>query len=84
VIIDSPPVLAVTDAVILGRLAGVVLLVTKYGVHPMREIELSVKRLLRVGANLKGVVFNDMPMSTGAEYGYGSYALYPKYAKESK
>ena len=73
VIIDSPPVLAVTDPALVSRLAGVVLLVVKSGVHPMREIEQSVKRLVRVGANLKGVVFNDMPMSVGSAYGYGSY-----------
>jgi tyrosine-protein kinase Etk/Wzc len=73
VIVDSPPVLAVTDPALISRLAGVVLLVVKSGVHPMREIEQSVKRLVRVGANLKGVVFNDMPLSAGTGYRYGSY-----------
>lgn len=73
VIIDSPPVLAVTDSSLVSRLAGVVLLVVKSGVHPMREIEQTVKHLVRVGANIRGVVFNDMPQSAGSVYGYGSY-----------
>ena len=78
VIIDSPPVLAVTDPALISRLAGVVLLVVKSGTHPMREIEQSVKQLMRVGANLKGVVFNDMPLSSGNVYGYRSYVEYTR------
>ena len=73
VIIDSPPVLSVTDATLVSRLAGVVLLVFKAGVHPMREIDQTVKRLVRAGANIRGIVFNDMPQSVGSVYGYGSY-----------
>lgn len=78
VIIDSPPVLAVTDPALLTRQAGVVLLVLKSGVHPMREIEQTTKRLVRVGANLKGIVFNDMPTSSGSIYAYGSNYVYPQ------
>ena len=47
IIIDSPPVLAATDACIIGQIAGATLLVIKAGEHPMREIEHSVK-LLRI------------------------------------
>jgi tyrosine-protein kinase Etk/Wzc len=70
VIIDSPPVLAVTDSALISRLAGVVLLVVKSGTHPLREIEQSVKQLMRVGANIRGVVFNDLPTTAGNVYGY--------------
>jgi tyrosine-protein kinase Etk/Wzc len=82
VIIDSPPVLAVTDPALISRIAGVVLLVAKAGVHPMREIEQSVKKLQRVGANLRGIVFNSMPVSAGTAYGYGSHTNYS--AKDAK
>lgn len=75
VIIDSPPVLPVTDSAIIGRLAGAALLVVKSGSHTMREIELCAKRLEQGGANLRGVVFNDMPIS-GSRYGYGDYYGY--------
>ncbi len=73
VIIDSPPVLAVTDPALISRLAGVVLLVAKCGAHPMREIEQCVKQLMRVGANVRGVVFNDLPMPTNSSYLSQSY-----------
>jgi tyrosine-protein kinase Etk/Wzc len=72
VIIDSPPILAVTDAAIIGRLASATLMVVKAGQHPMRELEQSVKRLSQAGVNLKGVVFNDLPeLSSRYGYGYG-------------
>jgi tyrosine-protein kinase Etk/Wzc len=75
VIIDSPPLLAVTDAVIIGRMASVTLMIVKAGEHPMRELELSVKRLAQAGVQLKGVVFNDVP-ETSSIYGYGGYGRY--------
>jgi len=75
VVIDSPPVLPVTDPTIIGRLAGAALLVVKSGAHTLREIELCAKRLEQGGVNLRGVVFNDMPLS-GSRYGYGDYYGY--------
>ena len=70
VIIDSPPILAVTDAAIIGRMASATLMVVKSSQHPMRELEQSVKRLTQAGVNLKGIVFNDLP-KLSAPYGYG-------------
>jgi tyrosine-protein kinase Etk/Wzc len=70
VIIDSPPILAVTDAAIIGRMASATLMVVKAGQHPVRELEQSVKRLTQAGVQLKGVVFNDLPESS-SRYGYG-------------
>ncbi|MCI0401412.1 MAG: polysaccharide biosynthesis tyrosine autokinase [Gammaproteobacteria bacterium] len=75
VIIDSPPVLMVTDAAITGRWAGAALLVVKAGAHTLREIEQSIKRLKQGGVNVRGVVFNDMPVSQ-KPYGYGGYYGY--------
>ena len=43
IIVDSPPILAVTDAAIIGQMVGGAMLVLKAGQHPMREIEQAVK-----------------------------------------
>lgn len=75
VMIDSPPVLLVTDPAIIGRIAGTALLVVKAGEHTLREIEYSIKRLEQGGVNLRGVIFNDMPLSN-KPYGYGGYYGY--------
>ena len=80
VIIDSPPILAVTDAAIIGRMASATLMVVKAGQHPMRELEQCSKRLLQAGVDIKGIVFNDVPESTSS-YGYGKYVYQYSYQK---
>ena len=80
VIIDSPPILAVTDAAIIGRMASATLMIVKAGQHPMRELEQSTKRLLQAGVDIKGIVFNDVPEST-SNYGYGKYIYQYSYQK---
>jgi tyrosine-protein kinase Etk/Wzc len=80
IIIDSPPILAVTDSCIIGRLASVTLMVVKAGVHPLRELEQSVKRLKQNDVNIKGIVFNDLSASASA-YGYGGYVYQYSYQK---
>lgn len=70
VVIDSPPILAATDAAIMGRLAGVTLMVVRYGQTHMRELELSVSRLRQAGVTVSGVVFNDVQSAAGYGYQY--------------
>jgi tyrosine-protein kinase Etk/Wzc len=78
VVLDTPPVLAVTDATLVARLAGVNLLVLRAGRHPVREIDLAVKRLEQGGATVSGVVMNDMHGGSGA----GRYYYYYQYERE--
>jgi len=80
VIIDSPPILAVTDAAIIGRMASATLMVIRAGQHPMRELEQSTKRLLQAGVDIKGIVFNDVAESS-SRYGYGKYVYQYSYQK---
>ncbi len=65
IIIDAPPVLALTDSVIIGQHAGTTLMLLKYGKHPLGEIKASKKRLEQAGVTLKGALFNDMYMEKG-------------------
>ncbi len=83
IIIDSPPVLAVTDATIVGRAAESTLLVIKDGQSPLREIEQSVKRLKQAGVNLRGIVYNSIK-KVSSRYGYGKYYGYTYYHKKNK
>lgn len=80
IIIDSPPILAATDATIIGQVAGATMMVIKSGAHPMREIEQSVKRLQISGVNLRGLVINDVRQSY--RYGAGKYAYQYSYASK--
>jgi tyrosine-protein kinase Etk/Wzc len=76
VIIDTPPLLAVTDAAIVGREAGISLIVTRFGVNPAKEIELTIRRFAQNGIELKGAVFNGVEKRAASYYGNGSYGYY--------
>ena len=50
-------------------------MVLKAGEHPMREVELAVKRLQQANVNLRGILFNDVPVQSRG-YGVGKYYYY--------
>lgn len=70
VIIDSPPILAVTDALILSEKAGATLVVARYDITNIKELNVSLERLNRNNANVLGVVFNDVQRQAGNNYSY--------------
>jgi len=84
IVIDSAPVLAVTDAVILGKMAGTTLMVLKHGKHPLAEIEACQKRLVQADVTLKGVLFNDVQGTGLAAYRYGASAYQYSYTRNGK
>jgi tyrosine-protein kinase Etk/Wzc len=79
VIIDSPPVLAASDAAILAPLAGAVFLVARAEATTLGELQESTKRLAQSGAQTRGVIFNDLNLSK-RRYGYG-YGYGYKYSR---
>ncbi|MBV4457586.1 polysaccharide biosynthesis tyrosine autokinase [Pseudomonas sp. COR58] len=76
VIIDTPPLLAVTDAAIVGREAGISLIVTRFAMNPAKEIELTIRRFAQNGIELKGAVFNGVEKRAASYYGNGGYGYY--------
>jgi tyrosine-protein kinase Etk/Wzc len=70
VLIDTPPVLAVTDACLIGAHAGTTLLTLRHGQHPLSAIGEAVRRLNRAGVPITGALFNDVPRT---RVGYGAY-----------
>lgn len=52
VIVDAPPVLAVTDAALVGQIAASTLLVARFNVTSVREMEVSQHRLQQMGVNI--------------------------------
>ena len=72
VILDSPPVGAVTDAAIIApRVDATVVVVRGQQTHK-EELRLAVRQLRDVGARIAGVVLNDLDVSRRS-YGYGGY-----------
>lgn len=61
IILDTPPVLAVTDAVLLAAQAGTALLVTRHGCNTAKEIEATQRQFAHSGLVLQGAVLNAVP-----------------------
>ena len=81
VVIDSPPVLAVTDAAALAPGVDGVLLVIKPGATKLAACRQAVEQLRRVGANLLGVVLNDVQLKRSAYYHYQYSDYYYAYSE---
>lgn len=76
VLIDTPPVLAVTDALIIAKEAAINLFVVGAGVEPIKEIEGAVKRLQQGNVAINGFVFNNARFKNASYSNYGYYYEY--------
>ena len=75
-IVDSPPVLPVTDAQVLARIADAVLLVVAHGETSKRGLARAMELLGQVNAPLVGTVLNLVPADqgySGQTYRYDTY-----------
>ena len=72
---DTPPILAVTDAAIIGKYVGTTLLIARFEQNTAKEIEISVKRFEHSGVSVKGCILNGVvkKASNYYSYGYSSY-----------
>jgi succinoglycan biosynthesis transport protein ExoP len=82
VLIDSPPVVPVTDAVILSKDADATLLIVAAGQTKHAHLKRAAEKLRQVDAPIVGVVLNETTRQAGSSYGsaygygYGSYSSY--------
>jgi tyrosine-protein kinase Etk/Wzc len=65
VLIDTPPILAVTDAALAAAHAGVALCVLRAGRHPMREVSAALRRFAHGGVRIDGFVLNAVVLDRG-------------------
>ncbi|AGK95911.1 CpsD/CapB family tyrosine-protein kinase [Clostridium pasteurianum] len=73
IILDTPPVVAVTDAQLLSTMVGGVLLVVAAGQAEISAVEKAKELLNNVKANIVGVVLNKSEVTGGKKYGYYYY-----------
>lgn len=76
VIIDTPPILAVTDAAIIGKQCGTTLMVVRYSKNTPKEVQIAANRLATGGVYLKGTILNAMEKKASTSYGYYGYYNY--------
>lgn len=73
VLIDTPPILAVTDAAIIAHHAGTCLLVARFGLNQPKELALAKKRFEQNNVKIKGAIFNAVERRAVGYYSYGYY-----------
>ncbi|HEX9199300.1 MAG TPA: polysaccharide biosynthesis tyrosine autokinase [Acidobacteriaceae bacterium] len=76
VVIDSPPILSVTDAVILANLVDAVVLVVRHGKSNKSVMRRTRDLLVRSGAPMAGLVLNAVDLNSPEYYGYYGYSGY--------
>lgn len=76
IIIDTPPLLPVTDAAIVTALADGAILVVRHGETTRTQVSAAVAALQAVNARLLGSVLNMMPIKGADAYGYSGYGYY--------
>lgn len=75
VIVDTPPILAVTDPAIVGAHAGTTLLVGRFSQNSVKEIEVTKQRFEQNGIEVKGFILNAVVRKASSYYG-GNYGYY--------
>ncbi|MBI6183614.1 tyrosine-protein kinase Wzc [Serratia proteamaculans] len=74
ILVDTPPILAVTDAAIVGRHAGTALMIARFGMNTVKEVEVSIRRFDQNGVDIKGIILNAVEKRASNYYGgYGYY-----------
>lgn len=80
IVLDSPPLLAVTDSVVLSHESDAVVIVVRHGKSSKHTVRRARDLLLRSGAGISGTVLNAVDLNSPeyqayyGEFGYGGYA----------
>lgn len=76
VLLDTPPVLAVTDAAIMGRFCGTSLLVVRFEENSVRQAEVSIRRFRQSGVDISGAVLNAVVKRPSSYYAADGHYQY--------
>lgn len=82
VIVDTPPILAVTDAAIISKYVGTSLIVARFEQNTVKEMEVCIKRFEQTGATIKGCILNGVVRKASSYYNYGYTSYGYSYSKD--
>lgn len=83
VIIDTPPILSVTDSRILARMTDGVILVIRSGETPKQVLRQAQKNLQLINAHILGVLVNAADLASADYYYYSKYYYYQYYIEDT-
>jgi capsular exopolysaccharide synthesis family protein len=84
VIIDAPPVMAVADARIIGRLVDKTLFVVRWDKTPTKVARAALEQLRRYGTEVAGIVLQQVDLKRYRRFGYGDSGYYYHYGRYGK
>lgn len=82
VIIDTPPVLAVSDAAMIARIADTSVFVTRWGSTPRDVAAQAVKLLRNYTDKIAGAILTQVDLEAHVKYGYGDIGYYYGHYRE--
>ena len=80
IVMDSPPLLSVTDSVVLARDADAVVMIVRHGKSSKHAMRRARDLLVRSGAPVTGIVLNAVDLNSPEYYAYYGYYGYTGYA----
>ena len=81
VLFDTPPVMAVSDAKILGRLVDKTIFVVRWDKTPKKVVQAALKQLQTHDVDIAGCVLQQVNLKRCGQYGYGDSGYYYHYSK---
>ena len=79
IVMDSPPLLSVTDSVVLAREADAVVMIARQGKSSKHAVRRARDLLMRAGTRITGIAFNAVDMNSPEYYSYYGYSGYAGY-----
>jgi capsular exopolysaccharide synthesis family protein len=80
IVMDSPPLLSVTDSVVLAQESDAVVLIIRYGKSTKQALRRARDLLLRSGSPISGIAINAVDLNSPEYYSYYGYYGYTGYA----
>ncbi|MDE1155692.1 MAG: polysaccharide biosynthesis tyrosine autokinase [Acidobacteriaceae bacterium] len=79
IVLDSPPLLSVTDSVVLAREAEAIVMIVRHGKSSKQAVRRARDLLARANARITGIAFNAVDLNSPEYYSYYGYSGYSAY-----
>ena len=76
IVIDSPPILAASDAMVLAQHADKVLIVTKFNHSIEGQLVYAIKQMNKANVQVDGIILNDVQQGLMDKYSYHYHYAY--------
>jgi len=76
VIIDTPPIIAITDAALIARMADTTIYIVRWASTPREVVGEGLRQLTKFNVKIAGLVLTQVDLKNQKRYGYDDYGYY--------